>query len=103
MIDSQIHNLIYVACGNPVISGMMASINELVFKTRQVTSQYLEIRQVAHDYHEQIYLAFKNRDPAMARKYMAEHLYAVKRAAELHRAFYSTEISNIFRQEFNLK
>lgn len=103
VIDSQIHQLIYEACGNPVIASTMASINELVDRTRVVTSQYVEIRQVSHDYHEKIYFAIKNGEAMKARKYMGEHLLAVKKAADLHKAFYSTEISNLFRQEFNLK
>jgi len=101
-IDAQIHQLIYEACENPVITCIMASINELVEKTRQITTQFQEIRQVSHDYHEKIYLAIKAGDAQLAREQMSEHLKAVKKAADLHHAFYSKEMSNIFRNEFNL-
>lgn len=100
--DTKIHELICDAACNPLLTGMMASIKELVDRVRTSTSRYREIRQLAHAAHEKIYRALESRDPGEARGSMEEHLKDIKKSADLKRAFYDKEIGYIFRKEFNI-
>ncbi len=103
LADTELHEIICEASGNPLLIGMMASIKELVEKVRTITTKYREIRILAHAAHEKICAALLAHESEDARKYMEEHLRDIKKSADLRRAFYDSEISDIFRKEFNIQ
>lgn len=100
--DTKIHEIICEAADNPLLTGMMASIKALVDKVRTVTTKHWEIRKLAHAAHEEIVAAIERRDAEAARRAMEQHLTDIKKSADLKRAFYDSELGNIFKKEFNI-
>ena len=85
--DEMFHQIIAEHCQNRLLIMNLRSILEIVKQYRSITSQYLDIRKTAYEYHKCLYAAICNRDAAAARMYMEDHLTEVKRSADFYHLF----------------
>jgi len=85
--DIRVHRLIQQMSGNKYISETMALINERIKRIRTLWLQVQGLPAKSTQEHRQIVEAIERRDPAMAQKFMQEHMERVRK-----------EIISIFRR-----
>lgn len=87
--DLEFHKIIFDAAGNRVCSMLFTVIHQSLNKLIQLTAQLVPVRHTLM-FHQRIYTAIAEGDPAEARRRMTEHLLDVKellaRANHKHQA-----------------
>ncbi len=96
--DVMIHNAIFKAAKNPMLVFLTSSFKDFTDKSRDLTSIYQELRDLAHIGHEKILTALENHDKDAAAQSMCEHLQQVKRFVELDKTIYNEQIAEIVKQ-----
>jgi GntR family transcriptional repressor for pyruvate dehydrogenase complex len=80
--DAHLHAQILQAAGNPMLTSIMTAIAQLGVRSRQQTSQRLDVRKQTIVDHEAITRAIAARDPALAADAMTAHLERILQAFE---------------------
>lgn len=97
--DVKIHDVICTASRNPILACMTDSFKSFTKSSREITSNYRELRGLSHIGHEKILAALENHDRAAAMTSMREHLIQVKKFIDLHKSLYQENITKTIRQE----
>lgn len=82
LLNLEFHRLIAQASGNPVIFFMIDSIMDIM--EHNISSIPLSAKPVERtlQYHKEIYLAIKNRDPKRSQNLMLKHIEDIQKALE---------------------
>ena len=78
--DVQFHRAVAAASQNPVLATLVDTLAQLVWETRRETVVQSTNLKESAEMHQRIYRAIRARDVERARREMAEHLEAARRA-----------------------
>lgn len=84
-VDEEFHGIIVAATGNPFLSRVANSFQELGKASRKITVTLPGVTQQSHADHAQIMEALEGHDPQAARESMTSHLRNVQAALHLSR------------------
>ncbi len=97
--DLKIHEAIFAATKNLILERIISSFRGFAQSSRDLTSNYRELRELAHIGHRKIFEALEKRDKEAAMKSMREHLKQVKKFFDLDKTIYQEQISKLVRNE----
>ena len=77
--DMEFHRLVANACHNPVLSMVIAAINDAIRDAIYRSKLIPEMREQVVGYHRKLFEAISRRDANLAARIMEEHVVAVQR------------------------
>lgn len=97
-IDTKLHNIIFDATNNPLLKSIMLSIKDLTRKSREITGDFAETREIVYEDHIKLVNALKNRDEELCKKEMKAHLLNVKNIAMINEDIYRSRFLELFNK-----